>query len=338
MTSSWWSPKVTRWRQAPRLSQRGSRRAGRTVRDHRLRFTLVGHGQHRNRSRLARDADELLRDADIALYAAKAAGKNRAVVFAPSMQDAVDDHRNLELDLQKALECGEFFLLYQPVVDLVSGAVIGVEALLRWQHPVRGMLPPDSFVPELEVSGLIVPVGRWVLEEACRQGAEWQKAGHRFTVAINVSARQMERDQIVDDVRRALHASDFDPSLCILELTESTLMNDIERTVLRLSSLKKLGVRLAVDDFGTGYLSLSYLRQFPIDILKIDKSFVSGVADTEEDAALVHSMVMLGAAAPSPGRRSPKESRAIASGVASPPSTSPWGRDSSLLDRSRRQT
>lgn len=241
-------------------------------------------------------SEELLRDADIALYEAKAAGKNRAVVFAPSMQDAVDDHRNLELDLHKALESAEFFLLYQPVVDLASGVFTGVEALLRWRHPVRGVLLPETFIPELEVSGLIVPVGRWVMEEACRQGAAWQKEGHRFTVAINVSAKQIERDQIVDDVRAALSASGFDPSLCILELTESTLMHDVEGTIPRLSSLKDLGVRLAVDDFGTGYSSLAYLRQFPIDVLKIDRSFVSGVADTEEAAALVHSMVMLGAA------------------------------------------
>jgi diguanylate cyclase (GGDEF)-like protein len=246
-------------------------------------------------NRLA-SSDELLRDADIALYQAKAAGKKCAVVFAPLMQDVVDDRRGLEVDLHHALESDQFFLLYQPVVDLASGAFTGVEALLRWRHPTRGVVEPDQFIPELEASGLIVPVGRWVLDEACRQGAIWQGRGHRFTVSINVSVKQLELDQLVDDVRQALEASGFDPALCILELTESTLMHDVEGTVTRLTLLKTLGVRLAVDDFGTGYSSLAYLRQFPIDVLKIDRSFVSGVAETEEAAAIVHSMVLLGRA------------------------------------------
>jgi diguanylate cyclase (GGDEF)-like protein len=237
---------------------------------------------------------ELLRDADIALYQAKAAGKKRAVIFAPSMQKSVDDHRNLELDLHGALESGQFFLLYQPVVNLASGAFTGVEALLRWHHPTRGVVEPDMFIPELEASGLIVPVGRWVLEEACRQGAIWQRQGHRLAISINVSAKQLERDQIIEDVRRALDASGLDPAMCILELTESTLMHDVEETVTRLTLLKTLGVRVAVDDFGTGYSSLAYLRQFPIDVLKIDRSFVAGIADTVQAAALVHSMVQLG--------------------------------------------
>ncbi|MGD0881649.1 MAG: EAL domain-containing protein [Acidimicrobiales bacterium] len=239
---------------------------------------------------------ELLRDADIALYQAKAAGKQRAVVFAPSMQNVVDDRRDLDMDLRRALESDQFFLLYQPVVDLASGAFTGVEALLRWRHPTRGVVQPDEFIPELEASGLIVPIGRWVLNEACRQGAIWQGRGHQFTVSINVSAKQVELDQFVDDVREALDTTGFDPARCILELTESTLMHDVEGTVARLTFLKTLGVRLAVDDFGTGYSSLAYLRQFPIDVLKIDRSFVAAVAETEEAAALVHSMVLLGSA------------------------------------------
>jgi diguanylate cyclase (GGDEF)-like protein len=240
--------------------------------------------------------DDLLRDADIALYQAKEAGKKCSVVFAPEMQDSVNDHRRLEVDLSTALGADQFFLLYQPVVDLSSGVVTGVEALLRWRHPIRGVLQPDDFIPALESSGLIVPVGRWVLEEACRQGAIWEGQGHRMAVAVNISARQLDRDQIVDDVQRALTTSGFDPTLCVLELTETTLMHNVADTVVRLTRLKALGVRLAVDDFGTGYSSMAYLRRFPVDMLKIDRSFVSGIADTPEAPALIRTMVELGKA------------------------------------------
>ncbi len=241
-------------------------------------------------------SDELLRDADIALYQAKAAGKKCAVVFAPAMQDAVHDHLTLEKDLHDALYENQFFLLYQPTFDLSSGAFTSVEALLRWRHPSRGVILPDDFIPALEASGLIVPVGRWVLHEACTQGAAWERQGHRVTVSINVSAKQLDRDQIVSDVHGALSSSGFDPALCVLELTETTLMHNVEETVGRLTLLKALGVRLAIDDFGTGYSSLAYLRQFPIDVLKIDRSFVSGITDTSEAVALVHAMVELGKA------------------------------------------
>jgi diguanylate cyclase (GGDEF)-like protein len=240
--------------------------------------------------------DELLRDADIALYQAKAAGKKCAVVFAPAMQEAADDSRHLETDLHAALEAEQFFLLYQPTFDLSSGDFSGVEALIRWRHPTRGVIQPDDFIPALEASGLIVPVGRWVLQEACNQGAAWQRQGHRVTVSINVSAKQLDRDQIITDVSQALTSSGFDPSLCVLELTETTLMHDVDDTVGRLTLLKALGVRVAIDDFGTGYSSLAYLRQFPVDVLKIDRSFVSGITDTSEAVALVHAMVQLGKA------------------------------------------
>ncbi len=239
-------------------------------------------------------AEGLLQDADIALYQAKAAGKQRAVSFSPSMQAVVDDHRNLEVDLQSALESGQFFLVYQPTIDLSTGAFTGVEALLRWRHPERGVVQPDDFIPALESSGLIVPVGAWVLHEACRQGAVWHRQGYRFAVSVNVAARQVDQDRIVDDVRDALSISGLDPDLLILELTETTLMHDVEGIVARLQMLKAVGVRIAIDDFGTGYSSLAYLRQFPIDVLKIDRSFVSGIADTTESAALVHTLVQLG--------------------------------------------
>jgi diguanylate cyclase (GGDEF)-like protein len=240
--------------------------------------------------------DELLRDADIALYQAKAAGKKCAVIFAPAMQEAVDDNRQIETDLNAALQDDQFFLLYQPTFDLSSGAFTGVEALLRWRHSTRGVILPDDFIPALEASGLIVAVGRWVLEEACDQGAAWQRQGHNVTVSINVSAKQLDRDQIITDVGNALTHSGFDPSLCVLELTETTLMHNLDDTVSRLSLLKALGVRIAIDDFGTGYSSLAYLRQFPIDVLKIDQSFVAGITDTSEAVAIVRAMVQLGRA------------------------------------------
>jgi diguanylate cyclase (GGDEF)-like protein len=237
---------------------------------------------------------ELLRDADIALYRAKAAGKHCAVTFSPVMQDLVDVNRDLDADLRRALEGDQFFLLYQPTIDLLTGTFGGVEALLRWKHPDRGVVLPDEFIPALEASGLIVPVGRWVLDRACQQGAEWQSQGHELTVSVNISNVQLERDRIIDDVSGALSASGFEPGSLILELTETTLMLDVEATVARLQMLKALGVRIAIDDFGTGYSSLAYLRQFPIDVLKIDQSFVSGVASTEESAAIVHTLVQLG--------------------------------------------
>ena len=239
-------------------------------------------------------ADQLLRDADTALNRAKADGKKCFVVFSHSMQEAVDERRHLETDLHGALENGQFFLLYQPTVDLSTGAFTGVEALLRWRHPRRGVVQPDDFIPSLERSGLIVPVGHWVLESACRQGAEWHRRGHRIAVSVNVSARQLERDKIVEDVRGALAVSGFDPSMLLLELTETTLMQDVDATSARLARLKGIGVRIAIDDFGTGYSSLAYLRHFPIDVLKIDRSFVSGIGDTTEAAALVHTLVQLG--------------------------------------------
>jgi len=238
--------------------------------------------------------EELLRDADIALYRAKAAGKRCAVVFSPSMRIAVQDDRNLQVDLADALEAGQFFLLYQPTMDLATGGLTGVEALLRWRHPERGVVQPDEFIHALESSGQIVPVGHWVLEMACQQGARWLGLGHQITVSVNISTRQLERDRLVDDVRNALSASGFDPGLLILELTERTLTNDVDATIARLNRLKEIGVRLAIDDFGTGHSSLAHLRQFPIDVLKIDRTFVSGIADTKQAAALVHTLIQLG--------------------------------------------
>jgi EAL domain-containing protein (putative c-di-GMP-specific phosphodiesterase class I) len=238
----------------------------------------------------------LLRDADIALYRAKAAGKHGVEFFAPSMQESVDSRRSLDLDLHDALKEGQFFLLYQPFVHLTSGVVTGVEALLRWRHPTRGVLAPSEFIPALESSGLIVSVGQWVLETACRQAAHWERQGHQLRVAVNVAARQLQRDRFVGDVLGALATSGLDPALLILEVTESTLMSDIDATAARLGVLKASGVQLSIDDFGTGFSSLAYVDKLPVDILKIDRSFLADVGKTAKALAFIRTFVQLGRA------------------------------------------
>jgi diguanylate cyclase (GGDEF)-like protein len=239
-------------------------------------------------------ADELLRDADFALYEAKGAGKNRWMAFESRMQAAAQDRIGLEMDMKSALDDNQFFLLYQPLFDLRSETITGVEALIRWHHPVRGLLAPSAFVPIAEQSGLIVPIGRWVLHAACTQAASWQQRDRGLGLSINVSGRQLDDERFVADVAKALERSGLDPDLLTLEITETTLMRDAEGAVRRLTELKALGVQIAVDDFGTGYSSLSYLRQFPVDVLKIDRSFVAGVATSAESRALIHTLVALG--------------------------------------------
>ena len=239
-------------------------------------------------------AGELLRDADVALYEAKAAGKGCYVLFAPEMHTAVTDRLTLEMDLRGAIDRGEFFLVYQPIFDLRNETITGAEALIRWQHPERGVVRPDLFIPLLEDSGMIEEVGRWVLQEATRQTAEWHAAGNDLYISVNVSARQLEHDRLVDDVRQALEASGLPATSLIVEITETTIMRDAQGTVKRLTKLKELGVRVAIDDFGTGYSSLAYLQQFPVDALKIDRSFINAIADSPESGALIHTLVQLG--------------------------------------------
>ena len=239
-------------------------------------------------------ADALLADADIALYEAKATGRNRFVLYRSGMQTVAQDRLRLEMDLLDALARDELFLVYQPTFDLRTEQIAGVEALLRWRHPKRGTLSPDTFIPIAEEGGLIVPIGRWVLEEACRQAACWNERGHRVSVAVNVSARQLESDELIEDVRRALAETGLEPGLLMLEVTETTIMRDADATGLRLRALKRLGVRIAIDDFGTGYSSLAYLRQFPADQLKIDRSFILSMGASKQSTALIHTLVALG--------------------------------------------
>jgi diguanylate cyclase (GGDEF)-like protein len=240
-------------------------------------------------------ADDLLRDADVALYEAKASGKDCFVLFAPEMQTAVQDRLQLETDLRNAIDTDQLHLVYQPTLDLRSETITGVEALLRWDHPTRGLVMPDEFIPLAEESGLIVPIGRQVLMQACEQVAAWQRAGRELNVAVNVSGRQLDsHSDLVADVQAALEASGLEPSRLTLEITETMLMRDARRSTETLWRLKELGVQVAVDDFGTGYCSLAYLQQFPVDALKIDRSFITRIADSPEANALIHTLVQLG--------------------------------------------
>jgi EAL domain-containing protein (putative c-di-GMP-specific phosphodiesterase class I) len=210
------------------------------------------------------------------------------------MQTVSRDRLTVEMDLTEAIEQHQLFLLYQPTFDLRSKSVAGVEALIRWRHPTRGVVSPVEFIPIAEDTGLIVPIGRWVLNEACRQASTWHRHGHRIGIAVNISARQLDSEELVEEVRHALQESDLDPAALTLEVTETALMRDADATATRLRQLKTLGVRIAIDDFGTGYSSLAYLRQFPADTLKIDRSFICGIATSKESAVLVHTLIKLG--------------------------------------------
>jgi diguanylate cyclase (GGDEF)-like protein len=245
-------------------------------------------------------ADDLVRDADVAMYHAKRRGAGGYELFVPAMREAVVVERAFEADLGAALDAGEFRLVYQPILALdgaapaAPAAVTGAEALLRWEHPTRGLVSPAEFIQRAERTGLIVAIGRWVLRTACRDAATWPHgAGGPPTVAVNVSARQLADPRLVDDVTDALASARLPAERLLLEITETTLAEDTEATLARLQALKAVGVRLAIDDFGTGYSSLAYLQRFPVDVLKIDKAFVDGVARDESDAAIVRAIVAL---------------------------------------------
>jgi len=241
-------------------------------------------------------AEELLRNSDIAMYRAKWDGKNRYVAFETGMQDTIQNRMELEMDLREALAKDEFFLAYQPTIDLSDMSPTGVEALIRWRHPVRGVVQPDDFIPLLEETGLITDVGKWVLDEACAQGAAWRAAGYPIGMAVNVSGRQLDSDQFITDIEGALARSGLDPGALTIEITETTLMRNVEETARRLTQVKHLGVRIAIDDFGTGYSSLAHLQRFPVDALKIDQSFISGMRHNQEGETLIHTLVQLGKA------------------------------------------
>jgi EAL domain-containing protein (putative c-di-GMP-specific phosphodiesterase class I) len=226
------------------------------------------------------------------MYAAKEAGKRRSAVFAPDMDSAIIGQLQLKAELARAVERGEFTVHYQPTVELATGRLAGVEALVRWEHPDRGLVPPLDFIPLAEQTGLIVPIGRYVLNEACRQMKTWQglfPARPPMTVSVNLSARELDEPGLVGSVRAALQQSGLAPADLVLEITESLLLVDLPGTISKLSELRALGVRLAIDDFGTGYSSLAYLENLPVDILKIDKSFVDRIGENPSDSATAHS-------------------------------------------------
>jgi diguanylate cyclase (GGDEF)-like protein/PAS domain S-box-containing protein len=242
--------------------------------------------------------EELLRNADVAMYVAKAGGKGQHRVFEIGMQAEVLERAELERDLHQALARDEFCLHYQPIIDLTTNRVTAIEALLRWDRPQRGLVPPLGFIPLLEETGLIVPVGAWVLEEACRTARKLQdrfQGDPPLTVNVNLSVKELLHPDVVESVMRALEKTRLSPKALVLEITESVLMTDAHETRDKLVRLKSLGLRLAIDDFGTGYSSLGYLRNFPVDILKIDKSFIDGVGGgTFEESALARAIISLG--------------------------------------------
>ncbi|GAA1580052.1 putative bifunctional diguanylate cyclase/phosphodiesterase [Actinoplanes couchii] len=241
-------------------------------------------------------AEQLIRDADLAMYQAKSTGGGVFTVYHPRMRDGLVERLELENDLRGALERGELRLHYQPTIDLATSQVIGFEALVRWPHPVRGMINPLDFIPIAEVTGQIVPLGHWVLHEACRQAVEWSAAagGRPLKMAVNVSVRQLDRADFAESVAQVLAETGMPADRLCLEMTESVLMTDTEANLEQLVRLKGLGLTLAIDDFGTGYSSLAYLRRFPVDTLKIDRSFVERLGVIADDTALTDTIVRLG--------------------------------------------
>ena len=257
-----------------------------------------------------RDAQTLIKCADTAMYYAKESGRNNYKFFEPEMNARAVQRQIIEASLRRALEAQEFVLFYQPKINLESGTIVGVEALIRWQHPERGLLSPAEFVSIAEDCGLILPIGRWVLREACRQGQAWRLEGlPPITVAVNTSALEFRAKDFLANLRSTLAETGLEPRYLELELTESVLMRDAESADSVLHALAEMGVKLAIDDFGTGYSSLSYLRRFPIDALKIDQSFVKHMSGNPDDATIVSAVISMG--------KSLKQ-RVIAEGVETP--------------------
>ncbi len=243
------------------------------------------------------DPDDLIRDADAAMYRAKGAGGARVVLFDEVTRERALARLHNENAIRKAIEREEFRVFFQPEVSIDGEQIIGMEALVRWQHPERGLLGPGEFISLAEETGLIVPLGTWVLRDACRRAVEWQRTRPRhqpLTLRVNVSARQLAREDLRDIVAEVIRDTAIDPGLLCLEVTESVLIEDPESSIRTLTDLKQLGVKIAIDDFGTGYSSLEYLRRLPVDCVKVDRSFVRGVPDNEEDVAIVNAVIELG--------------------------------------------
>src|ERR1700676_1644544 len=237
---------------------------------------------------------DILRDADTAMYRAKSMGKARYEIFDADMRASVVARLQLETDLRRALEHGEFHNVYQPIVSLAAGQIVGFEALLRWQHPTRGELGPEEFIKVAEETGLIRDLGWWNLREACRQMTEWRadyNAYSQLTMSVNLSPQQFLQANLVEDIESLLRELTLPPQALKLELTESTVMGDPSAAVEMLQQIKSLGISLAIDDFGTGYSSLSYLHRFPLDTLKIDRSFISGMGDEGEGMEIARTIL-----------------------------------------------
>jgi diguanylate cyclase (GGDEF)-like protein/PAS domain S-box-containing protein len=242
-----------------------------------------------------KDPETMIRDADAAMYLAKARGRARYEIYDERLRATLIERLDIETALRRALTRRELRVVYQPTIDLLSGKVVGVEALLRWEHPERGPLVPREFMDVAEETGLIVPIGTWVVEQACRQAQRWQAGpdGEELFVSVNLSSRQLESTVLIENIASVLTATAITPARLGLEITESVVMRDPEASTTALRALKDLGVRLAVDDFGTGYSSLAYLRRFPVDLLKVDQAFVDGLGRDPEDSAIVAAVVSL---------------------------------------------
>jgi len=241
------------------------------------------------------NAETLIKNADMAMYQAKENGRQSYQFFKPAMNVRAVERQSIEESLRRALERREFALHYQPQIDLKTGVITGAEALIRWTHPTRGLVPPGQFIPVAEECGLILPIGRWVLREACKQAREWANAGlPTITMAVNISSMEFRDDNFLDRVFAILEASGLDPKWLELELTESVLIKRAESAATVLQTLRAAGVQIAVDDFGTGYSSLSYLRKFPIDALKIDQSFVRQITTSPDETSIVTAVISMG--------------------------------------------
>ncbi len=237
-------------------------------------------------------ADELLKNADIAMYQAKEGGRNNYQFFSVDMHASAITRQHIETSIRQAITRNEFYLVFQPQYDINSRSIIGVETLLRWRHPQRGILSPVEFITIAEETGLIIPIGAWVLRTACRQAKLWHDDGHSWLrIAVNISARQFKQENFTDFVSSVLDETGLPPQCLELELTESTIMEHADKNIQALKNLKNLGVTLAIDDFGTGYSSLSYLKHFPIDRLKIDRSFVKDINSDADNAAIAEAII-----------------------------------------------